>query len=293
MVLFYMFKLLFTNNAQTNQKEELFMEKLNNQESNKSMAFTESKSLRNETIENTDYDFMDKFKVIPYLTDDMILSISQVANYYDVSRKTIETIISRNREEFELDGIIVLRGEDFKDFVNNICDLQNEGDKIYDNDSINSKTRSITLVPKRSLLRVGMILTNNFMATKIRNYLLNIEEKTEIDRKSWAIQREVGIIERKRMTSAISKYIPENKNKKFAYPNYTNMVYKTIFGCDAKSLRLQRNVKTNDALRDNFTESELKKVEEVETIVTGLISMDFTYKQIEEMLKQRYKKKIS
>lgn len=95
------------------------------------------------------------------------------------------------------------------------------------------------------------------------------------------------------MTSAISKYIPENKNKKFAYPNYTNMVYKTIFGCDAKSLRLQRNVKTNDALRDNFTESELKKVEEVETIVTGLISMDFTYKQIEEMLKQRYKKKIS
>lgn len=85
------------------------MEKLNNQESNKSMAFTESKSLRNETIENTDYDFMDKFKVIPYLTDDMILSISQVANYYDVSRKTIETIISRNREEFELDGIIVLR----------------------------------------------------------------------------------------------------------------------------------------------------------------------------------------
>lgn len=269
------------------------MEKLNNQESNKSMAFTESKSLRNETIENTDYDFMDKFKVNPYLTDDMILSISQVTNYYDVSRKTIETIISRNREEFELDGIIVLRGEDFKDFVNNICDLQNEGDKIYDNDSINSKTRSITLVPKRSLLRVGMILTNNFMATKIRNYLLNIEEKTEIDRKSWAIQREVGIIERKRMTSAISKYIPENKNKKFAYPNYTNMVYKTIFGCDAKSLRLQRNVKTNDALRDNFTESELKKVEEVETIVTGLISMDFTYKQIEEMLKQRYKKKIS
>lgn len=142
------------------------MEKLNNQESNKSMAFTESKSLRNETIENTDYDFMDKFKVIPYLTDDMILSISQVANYYDVSRKTIETIISRNREEFELDGIIVLRWEDFKDFVNNICDLQNEGDKIYDNDSINSKTRSITLVPKRSLLRVGMILTNNFMAKK-------------------------------------------------------------------------------------------------------------------------------
>jgi len=31
------------------------------------------------------------------------------------------------------------------------------------------------------------------------------KKKTDVDRKSWAIQREVGIIERKRMTSAISK----------------------------------------------------------------------------------------
>ena len=106
------------------------------------------------------------------------------------------------------------------------------------------------------------------------------------------MQREVGIIERKRMTSAISRYIPESKHKKFAYPNYTNMIYKIIFGCDAKTLREERNVKTNDALRDSFTESELKKVEEVETIVTGLISMDFTYKQIEQMLKERFIKKI-
>ena len=37
----------------------------------------------------------------------------------------------------------------------------------------------------------------------------------------------------------------------------------------------------------------LKHCVKVETIVTGLISMDFTYKQIEEMLKQRFIKKIS
>lgn len=269
------------------------MEKLSNQESNKSLAFTESKALRNETIANTTYDFLDKFKVIPYLTDDMIISVNQVANYYDVSKKTIETIILRNREEFENDGMIVLKGNEFKDFANEICDLQSEGDKTYDKNAITSKTRSLIIMPKRSLLRVGMILTNNFMATKIRNYLLNIEEKTEIDRKSWAIQREVGIIERKRMTSAISRYVPESKHKRFAYPNYTNMIYRVIFGCDAKTLRNERNVKTNDALRDSFSELELKRVEEVETIVTGLISMDFTYKQIEQMLKERFIKKIS
>ena len=44
--------------------------------------------------------------------------------------------------------------------------------------------------------------------------------------------------------------------------------------------------------RSSFSESELRKVEEVETIVTGLISMDFTYKQIEQMLNDRFIKKL-
>lgn len=260
------------------------MKNMKNQ-NDKELIYTESKTLRNDTLNNISYDFLDKMKVIPYLTDDMIVTVQQAANYYECSMDTIKTLIKRNRDEFEGDGMVVLKGQELKKFKEELGVGSNEPSISY--------ASSLTILTKRSLLRIGMLMTSNLLATKIRNYLLNIEEKTEIDRKSWAIQREVGIIERKRMTSAISKYIPENKNKKFAYPNYTNMVYKTIFGCDAKSLRLQRNVKTNDALRDNFTESELKKVEEVETIVTGLISMDFTYKQIEEMLKQRYRKKIS
>ena len=239
------------------------MKNMKNQ-NDKELIYTESKTLRNETLDNVSYDFLDKMKVIPYLTDDMV--------------------VKRNRDEFEEDGMVVLKGQELKKFKEELGVGSNEPSLSY--------ASSLTILTKRSLLRIGMLMTSNLLATKIRNYLLNIEEKTEIDRKSWAIQREVGIIERKRMTSAISRYIPESKHKKFAYPYYTNMIYKVILGCDAKSLRLDRNVKTNDALRDSFTEDELKKVEEVETIVTGLISMDFTYKQIEQMLKDRFIKKI-
>lgn len=263
------------------------MKKVENQKNNKSNVYIESETMRNNTLDNVSYDFLDKLKVIPYLTDDMVLTVDQVATYYEVTTEAIKTIIKRNRGEFENDGMVVLTGKDLKDFSAKVCEVQSEPHKI------SSKTRSLTLVTKRSLLRVGMLLTNSELAKEIRDYLLNIEESTEIDRKSWIIQREVGIRERKRMTSAISKYIPESKHKQFAYPNYTNMIYKVIFGCDAKTLRQERNIKTNDALRDSFSESELKKVEEVETIVTGLISMDFTYKQIEQMLKERFVKKIS
>ena len=259
------------------------MKNMKNQ-NDKELIYTESKTLRNETLNSISYDFLDKIKVIPYLTEDMVVTVQQAANYYECSMDTIKTLIKRNRDEFEDDGMTVLKGQELKKFKEDLGVGSNEPNLAY--------ASSLTLLTKRSLLRIGMLMTSNLLATKIRNYLLNIEEKTEIDRKSWAIQREVGIIERKRMASAISRYIPESKHKKFAYPNYTNMIYKIIFGCDAKTLREERKVKTNDALRDSFSETELKKVEEVETIVTGLISMDFTYKQIEEMLKERFIKKI-
>jgi hypothetical protein len=261
------------------------MNKVENQKVNKGQIFTESKTLRDGAINNCDVDFLDKIKAVQYLTNDMCMSIDQVANYYEATTEAVRTIIKRNRDEFESDGMVVLSGKELKDFKELLCLGQDEP-------SINSKTSQITLLTKRSLLRVGLIMTNNFISTKIRNYLLNLEEKSTREQKQWAIQREVGIIERKRMTSAIAKYVPNGKHKVFAYPNYTNMLYKTLFNCDAKTLREQRNIKSNDALRDSFTENELALVEEGETIITALIALGFTYKQVEEHLRNKYIKQI-
>lgn len=258
------------------------MRKMEN--TNATDKYVESKSIRNTTLDSVDYDFLDKIKVIPYLTKDMVLTIDQVANYYEVTVDAVRAIVKRNREEFETDGMVILRGEELRKFKEEICLGQ-------DVPSIN-KTSQITLITKRSLLRAGMILTNSGVATQVRNYLLNIEERTEIDTKSWAIRREVGKIERARMTSAISRYVPDGPHKRFAYPNYTNMVYRTIFHKDAKAMKEERGAKDDDSLRDMLSADELAKVEEVETIITGLVSMEFTYKQIQQMINDRYVKKL-
>lgn len=246
--------------------------------------YIESKCIRNMTLDSVDYDFLDKIKVIPYLTNDMVLSIDQIANYYEVTTEAIRTIIKRNREEFETDGMVVLRGKELEKFKDEIGLVQSEPNILF--------SSVLTILPKRSLLRAGMILTNSGVATQVRNYLLNIEERTEIDVKSWAMQREIGKIDRARMTSAISKYVPDSPHKRFAYPNYTNMVYRTIFGKDAKSMRAERGASDDDKLRDLLSKEELAKVEEVETIITGLVSMEFTYKQIQQMINDRYIKKL-
>ena len=89
------------------------MTKLNNQNT-REIAYTESKTLRNEAVASANVDFLDKIKVVQYLTNDMIMSVEQIANYYEVSKKAVETVIQRNRDEFEEDGMKVLTGEELK-----------------------------------------------------------------------------------------------------------------------------------------------------------------------------------
>lgn len=265
------------------------MGKVENKTSNtRELAYTESKTLRNEAVENSSADFLDKIKAVQYLTDDMVMSVDQVASYYDTSNKTISTIISRNRDEFESDSMVVLKGQALKDFKDKL------GISSIENTPMSLEfTSALTILTKRSLLRVGLIMTNNAMATKIRNYLLNLEEVSTKEQKSWALQREVGKYERKRLTSAISKYLPDSKNKHFAFPTYTNLLYRILFNKDAKALKFERDLKDNDALRDSLTESELALIEEGETIITALMALGFTYEQIKEHLQNKYTKQIT
>ena len=155
------------------------------------------------------------------------------------------------------------------------------------------KTHSLTIVTKRAMLRIGMLLTTSPIAKKVRNYLLDCEKETSQEKQIWIAKREAGKIDRKRMTTAISNYVAEGKNKRFAYPNYTNMIYQVIFGKTAKEMREERGFTKNDALRDSFTGDELSKVDESETITTALITLGFGFDYIKEQLRNKYTKNLS
>lgn len=249
---------------------------------NNEQIFVESKSLRDGYVEKVDV--LDKIKIIPYLTNDLVVSVEQVAYFYEVTKKAINTVIDRNRTELEEDGIVVLKGEELKEFKKEVCVLQGE-DHI-----INPKTSNLTILTKRAMLRIGMLLTTSDVAVKVRNYLLNLEENSTLEQKKWAIQREVGKIDRKRMTTAISQYIPDSPNKRFAYPSYTNLVYSILFGKTAKQIREEKGlVKNSQLTRDHFTADELNKIDETETIITALVTLGFTYDYVKEQLIKKFK----
>lgn len=112
------------------------------------------------------------------------------------------------------------------------------------------------------------------------------------NKQEWNLQREVGKVDRKRMTSSIQTYIPEAKF--YTYSNYTDMVYRILFGMTAKQIRESRNInKKSDLTRDYLTESELKLVDEAETIVTALVALGFKFDYIKDQLQRKYIKMIN
>ena len=167
-----------------------------NNDTSREVMLTESKTMREGYVKNEEYyDVLDKIKAIPYMTEDMIVSSEQIANYYEVSTEAIKPIIKRHRDELEEDGITTLKGEELKNFKNKVCEVHGEPTKI-----ISNKTTVLTILTKRAMLRIGMLLTTSPIAKLVRNYLLDCEKEHTQEKQIWIAKREAGKIDRKRMT---------------------------------------------------------------------------------------------
>ena len=133
---------------------------------NQEELLLESRSMRDSLADRVDV--LNKVKGLAMLQDDIHATTEQVANYYEVNQSVIKMTITNHRNELESDGIRVLKGFELKDFVSKIILPTNTG--------ISSMTRSMTLIPRRAILRIGMLLRDSEVAKQVRNYLLNVEE---------------------------------------------------------------------------------------------------------------------
>lgn len=110
--------------------------------------------------------------------------------------------------------------------------------------------------------------------------------------KEWELHREVGKVDRKRLTSSISRNIYNAQAK--TYSDYTNMIYDVLFGMNAKEIRESRNInKKSQLTRDYLIKDELKLVDEAETIVTALVSLGFKKDYILDQLRRKFIKCIA
>lgn len=158
----------------------------------KETQFIDDKVLRDKSVKH--YEVLEKVKELLLIPNTKWATQKQVAEYYEVGEKTIETIYSRHRDELESDGVSL---KSYKEFLN----IQNEGLEISyvvgktiftfaNGNELTVPNRGLKVFPRRAILRVGMLLRDSEVAKEVRTQLLNIEEKTSTEIKTEGIEEE-------------------------------------------------------------------------------------------------------
>lgn len=113
------------------------------------------------------------------------------------------------------------------------------------------------------------------------------------ERQLWETERAKGIMIRHILTDTIKMKVAESPNKRFAYPNYTKLIYKALFGKPFNELKQEYSVKPKESIRDYLTSEQLKEVESMEMLVSSLINCGWGYEQIKEFIDQNAILKIA
>lgn len=127
------------------------------------------------------YEVLEKVKDLLILPGTELMSINQVAEYYEVSDKWIKELYGNHRDEIDSDGTSILNrgfydGSELK--PTSIDRKQTSVTYTFeDGQSVTINNRGLKVFSKRAVLRIGMLLQQSSVAREVRTQLLNIEEK--------------------------------------------------------------------------------------------------------------------
>ena len=97
-------------------------------------------------------------------------------------------------------------------------------------------------------------------------------------------ERAKGIAIRQALTDTIARVKENDRMHGHAYSNYTNLIYKLLFGKTASQLREYFGIGKSDELRSFFSADELQAIQDKEMLVNGLLAAGWGYAQIKDFL---------
>lgn len=107
------------------------------------------------------------------------------------------------------------------------------------------------------------------------------------------IEREKGIAVRQALTKALQQSSENDRMHGHAYSNYTNCIYKVLFGQNAAQLREAYGIGKTDNLRDCLSCEELEAVQSMERLVSGLVDCGWGYDQIKSFIAQNNMRRLT
>lgn len=136
-----------------------------------SIALLEDKNLRTKNLDRIDV--LEKVGTLLLLPTTEFATAQQVATFFEVNLETIQKLIQRNKEELVNSGLISLKGQQLKELKETIEKLEFDAMDIK---SIPKKVTILTVLPKRAILNVGMLLRDSEVAKRLREALLDVVE---------------------------------------------------------------------------------------------------------------------
>lgn len=156
--------------------------------------FIDDRTLRDNSVGH--YEVLEKVKKLLLIPSFEVMTLKQVADYYEVDPHTVEMICSRNSDELNLDGVCRKKVKDFLNSQHVRAEKSSYTTTfVYDNGlNITMSNGGLKVFPRRAILRVGMLLRDSEIAKEVRTQLLNIEEKSSEETKIHDIDEEQSLM---------------------------------------------------------------------------------------------------
>lgn len=124
------------------------------------------------------------------------------------------------------------------------------------------------------------MLERNDKGKMIRRYFIEAEKRY----REMKIIRARSKAEHRLFTDILKEVLPESRNKKWAYKQYTDLVYKHVTGYNAKQLRELYDKPKDANVRELLTPQQLKEVMRYEHIIEGLINLGQDYAGVKAIM---------
>lgn len=168
--------------------------------------------------------------------------------------------------------------------------LSNFGESSYTNSQNKKQTMYYITRDGFTLLAMGYTgeKAMRFKEAYIKQF--NAMEKALFERIK---EREKGIAVRQALTKALQQSSENERMHGHAYSAYTNLIYKSIFGKDAKHLREEYGISKKDELRECFSAEELQQVQKAEMLVGSLVEYGWGYEEIKDFILNKIVERIA
>ena len=194
-----------------------------------SLELLENRELRNKNLNKIE--ILKKVGNLLLLSNNEHATTKQISDFFEVPKKTIESLFADNKKEIETAGAFFLQGVDLKDFKTS---LPSQGDL--------KRVPSCWLFPKRAILNIGMLLRDSEVAKRLRQALLDVIEESP----KASIKVTKNLLAERDIYIFLEQYLIDE----LTFKKTKNGIFDTL-----SKIPFQKRVPIVDSLKDRITES--------------------------------------